>query len=136
MAGSSTDGAFEPIVVRNAAAERTGRENCMVITIISFNFGIEQQMLDSGQWITQHKAKFLELLHSFVAGYHADMVLGCAVGGHKRGLTQDQMDGLKQDVLATKFCQNYMLALKRDGEVIERLPPFPATTSSGFPCDP
>ena len=52
------------------------------------------------------------------------------------GLKQNQMDDLKQEVFATKFCQNYMLALKADVDVIEHLPPFAATTSSGYACEP
>ena len=52
------------------------------------------------------------------------------------GLRWNQMDGLEQEAVATKFCQNYMLALKAGVDVIEHLPPFAATTSSGYACEP
>ena len=52
------------------------------------------------------------------------------------GLSRNQMDGLEQEAVATKFCQNYMLALNAEVDVIEHLPPFAATTSSGFACEP
>ena len=127
MAGSSTDGAFERSVSRSAASERPCRVPCMVTTVISYNFGIEQQMLHSATWSPHIKAQFLELLHSFVAGYDADMVLGCEVGGHAMGLSRNQMASLEPESVATKFCQNYMIALKAEVDVIEhfrRLPPL------------
>ena len=136
MPGGGADGAFERIVSRSAASERARGVPCMVTTVISYTFGIKQEVLESATWSDHGKAQFLEVLRRFVAGYHADMVLGCAVGGHKRGLTQDQMDGLKEDVLALEFCQNYTLALKRQDEVIDHLLPFPAKLASGVPCDP
>ena len=80
MAGSSTDRAFEPIV-----GERSVGEKCMATTVISFNFGMPQQMLDPVPWNNRHRRKFLELLRIFGDDYHADMIFGCEIGGTDRG---------------------------------------------------
>ena len=80
MAGSSADRAFEPIV-----GERSVGEKCMAMTVISFNFGMTQQMLDSAPWNHTHRFKFLELLRIFGDDYHADMIFGCEVGKHREG---------------------------------------------------
>ena len=47
MPGGSTDGASERIVSRSAASERARGVPCMVTTVISYTFGIKQEVLDS-----------------------------------------------------------------------------------------
>ena len=84
MAGRSTDGAFEPIGVRNAAPEGIGAGASATARVISFNFGMRQGMLDSAQWHKTHKWKFQELLWIFGGDWGADLVFGCEVGGHKK----------------------------------------------------
>ena len=109
MAGSSTDRAFEPIV-----GERSVGEKCMATTVISFNFGMGQRMLDAAPWNKTHRRKFLELLRIFGDDYDADMIFGCEIGGHKRGPGDQHMRSLSPELqnMTTAFCQNYMSAVK------------------------
>ena len=51
----------------------------MAMTVISFNFGMPQTMLDVAPWNHTHRFKFLELLRIFGGDYNADMIFGCEI---------------------------------------------------------
>ena len=89
MAGRSTDRACEPIV-----GERSVEEKCMTMTVISFNFGMQQSMLDSATWNRTHRVKFLKLLEIFGDDFDADMVFGCEIGDHRAGPSEEHTRSL------------------------------------------
>ena len=76
MAASNEDGCEDGCEV----------SNCIMTTLISFNFGIMQDMLDDGPWQKKHKKKFAYLMDMFAHVYCADILLGCEVGAHKAGM--------------------------------------------------
>ena len=53
--------------------------------LISFNFGIAQDMLQKKPWTKTYEKKFVQLMDLFTKDYGADIVFGCEVGGHKQG---------------------------------------------------
>ena len=96
-----------------AASARPSRAAWILTNIISYDFGITQEELESNTWRGKGKAGFLQVLHECCDTFKAAIVFGCFVGGHKMGPSQIQVDGLNQGVFATKFCQNYMFAHKK-----------------------
>ena len=106
MKSDSSDGALGCIETGSAASARASHGDWTTVNVISYNFGITQRALESKTWDVQGKVEFLQVLRDFVIDYQAAIVLGCAVGGHKRGPSQTQMDALEQDVLEMKFCQH------------------------------
>ena len=78
MAGSSADVASEHI-----AEDGELDPKCIMMHLISFNFGIHQDMLQAGPWGRKHAQKFEFLMDTFSEDYNADVVLGCEAGGHK-----------------------------------------------------
>ena len=120
-----------------AASERPSCSAWMSTSIISYDFGITQEEVDSNTWDREGQAGFLHVLHECCDTFKADIVFGCFVGGHKRGPLQSQVDRLNHGVIATKFCQNYMFAhKKRAGQVSEVVQPFPVAVTPHSVCDP
>ena len=81
MAGSSTDGASEPIAGSGALKLEA------MVRVVRFNFGVHQGMLQSGAWKRSHEKKFATLMDVFTEDYGADIAFGCEVGGHKQGFS-------------------------------------------------
>ena len=106
MAGSSADVASEHI------AEDGERDlKCVMMHVISFNFGMPQDMLNDAPWHRKHAQKFETLVEVFAEEYNADVVVGCEVGGHKQGLSEKHQASLNLPTLKVSFTQNYMTAL-------------------------
>ena len=81
--------------------------------LISFNFGIHQDMLQAEPWRRKHSQKFEFLMDTFSEDYNADVVLGCEVGGHKQGMAVELQTSLKLPKHFFSFKQNYMTALSQ-----------------------
>ena len=94
-------------------------EKCMATTVISFNFGIMQQMLNVAPWRHTYSIKFLELLRLFRDGHEADMIFGCEIGMHREGPRDYHRQSVSQDLdnMTTVFCQNYMSAVRENAGV-------------------
>ena len=110
MAGSSADVASEHI-----AEDGELYPDCIMMQLISFNFGIHQDMLKAGPWRRRHSQKFGELMDTFSEDYNADVVLGCEVGGHKEGMSEEHAKSLKTTNLNVTCRQNYITALNQSG---------------------
>ena len=110
MASSSADVASEHI-----AEDGELYPDCIMMQLISFNFGIHQDMLKAGPWRRRHSQKFGELMDTFSEDYNADVVLGCEVGGHKEGMTKENQKSLKTTNLNVTCTQNYITALNQRG---------------------
>ena len=79
MAGSSAGVASEHI------AEDGERDlKCIMMQLISFNFGIHQDMLNDAPWHRKHAQKFETLVDVFAEEYNADIVLGSNTAGLKK----------------------------------------------------
>ena len=101
MAGSSADVASEHI-----AKDGELDPKCVMMHLISFNFGIHQDMLQDRAWRKKHSQKFEFLMDTFTDDYNADVVLGCEVGGHKQGPDKKLQTSLKFRNLNASFTQN------------------------------
>ena len=82
-----------------------------MMQLISFNFGIHQDMLQEEPWRRKHSQKFEFLMDTFSEDYNADVVLGCEVGAHKQGMGKELQTSLHLPKLNVSFKQNYMTAL-------------------------
>ena len=78
----------------------------MSMTVISFNFGMPQTMLDDAPWSLTHRDKFFELLNIFGGDYDADMVFGCEIGSHKAGPSEEQRRSLRFARAVPERCQS------------------------------
>ena len=56
------------------------------IRIGAFNYGIEQQMIESVNWNKKYRERFLDICHKALDGEALDCLFGCEVGGHRQGL--------------------------------------------------
>ena len=102
--GSSTDVASEHIGGGGALPE------CVMARLITFNFGIMQDMLQAGPWKKKHEEKFVGLMELFTQEYEADLVFGCEVGAHKQGFAGD-IYRQPPPTLKAMTLQNYLVAL-------------------------
>ena len=133
MAGSSTDPFDEPIV-----GEDNAGEEYMATTVISFNFGIVQQMLGVSPWRLMHRINFLELLRLFRDDHEADMIFGCEIGSHREGPGEYHRQSVSQDLdnMTTVFCQNYMSAVRENAGVKTVKQPFATSVGVDGAGDP
>ena len=90
MAGSSSDAGGMDVASEHVAEDGEDDTTHIMMNIISFNFGMQQVMLESRAWQRKYAQKFAQLLDTFSQDYIADVVLGCKVGGHKQGMNEEQ----------------------------------------------
>ena len=99
----------------SAAEDSGGDHESLLVTVVSFNFGIDQEMFAAKPWMETHSTKFKQLLTTLTTDYSADIVLGCEIGAYQKGMT----DYLARDVclpnLMTTFRSNYMTSLSQKG---------------------
>ena len=100
MSRSSAD------VGTDAAAER------VEVKLISFNFGVDQQMLEE-TWNNKHRRTFSGIMETFFEEHEADFVCGCEVGGHKKGF-----DCAGISYPAFRSAQNYIAAMSPTSQVL------------------
>ena len=105
MEADRTDFASEHIGGRVASS------HCVMAKFTTYNFGMDQNMLEKGPWARTHRFKFGRLMDMFREDYSADMVFGCEVGGHMRGFCgASTLEQLLQDHNVMSE-QNYIVAL-------------------------
>ena len=76
-----THGASQPV--------GDGVVTCPALRIVSFNFGIEQNMLTSErQWAQKHVYKFRDLLRSMGNTFSHDFIFGSEMGGVDQGFDE------------------------------------------------
>ena len=76
---------------RGAVHVANGRNvNCGQLSLVSFNFGMQQTMLDAKTKWTQHARIMATLLSKFFA--NADIISGCELGGHRQGFPKSSAD--------------------------------------------
>ena len=104
--------------------------NCIMLKLISFNFGMHQGMLEDGPWARKHAKKFDHVLDTFFE-LSADVVMGCEVGGHMQGMSEEQQKSLQAPKISCSFTQNYMIALHQEGVTKKLLRPPQVTELAG-----
>ena len=66
---------------------------CVVIRLVSFNFGMQQSMLESTKrWNNHHVKKFRDLLVSLGTAASTDFVFGSEVGDKGKGFRAANMN--------------------------------------------
>ena len=111
MAGSSSVAGAMDVASEHIAEDGEDGSICIMMKLISFNFGIHQDMFQDKNWRKRHSREFEFLMDTFTDDYNADVVLGCEVGGHKQGLDKKLQTSLNLRNLNVSFMQNYMTAL-------------------------
>ena len=107
MAGSSSDAGGMDVASEHIAEDGEDATESIIMKVISFDFGMQQQVLESWRsWM--YVERFAQLLHTFSQEYIADVVLGCEVGWWPHR-------GMQLPNLSCRFMQNYMIALNQNG---------------------
>ena len=57
----------------------------MAVSVGSFNFGMDQQMLQGNPFQKRHRRNFARVIAKMVEEGDVDIVFGCEVGGHREG---------------------------------------------------
>ena len=83
-------GVPQPRAVGAAAGVSQNRAN-IELRLGTFNFGMQQPMIDSQQWARQHCGRFETCLATLVDDGELDVLFGCEVGGHKQGLSKERL---------------------------------------------
>ena len=94
-----THGASQPV--------GDGVVTCPALRIVSFNFGIEQNMLTSErQWAQKHVYKFRDLLRSMGNTFSHDFIFGSEMGGVDQGFDEARicMKHIVNDALPGAAC--------------------------------
>ena len=65
---------------------------CVDLNVVSFNFGMQQEMLSSRTAWNKHAVNLARLLNKFGHGHIADFIFGCEVGGHGKGVQHAGVD--------------------------------------------
>jgi len=65
---------------------------CARVNIVSFNFGVQQTMLESCKGGTKNALKLCRLLEKFGQGSDGDFIFGCELGGHREGFAAAEVD--------------------------------------------
>lgn len=110
MAASSWGG-YDHDVATEHIEDVDASSQCIMFAVISFNFGIEEDMFNTRAWGKKHAKKFVQLMDTFIDEYCADAVFGCEVGGHKSQKCARILDNLGLTNLQVTCRQNYMTAL-------------------------
>jgi hypothetical protein len=63
-----------------------------IIHVISFNFGIHQNMLQGSKAWNRHARTLSRLLQKVAKGCDADFIFGCEMGGHREGFSHADVD--------------------------------------------
>ena len=121
MASGSDDTAGITAASKRIAELGEDDANCIMVTLITFNFGIMQDMLNPGPWNRKHEQKFVQVMETFSEKYCADLVLGCEVGGHMQGMGEELRRNLPLPNIKTTLMQNYMTALNQKGVTTQLL---------------
>ena len=70
----------------------------------SFNYGMQQQMLQGTAWKGKYKQRFGDLNCKILEDYECDCLFGCEVGSHKQGFLEEMSVGdifqMKEDLCA------------------------------------
>ena len=61
------------------------------VNVVSFNFGIDQNMLKGKNWL-YHERKLRGLLQKFRLLHHGAFIFGCELGGHREGMADADVD--------------------------------------------
>ena len=95
---SASRGASQPARAREGAA----REQMPFMTLASFNFGIDQGMLN-GKRVAKHCQNFARLCVKIVDAVEADVLFGCEVGGFRGGFSKARPPIHLVDILNVPF---------------------------------
>ena len=136
MEQRSADGAAEPIVQSSAAAGHSEATQHLMAGVISFNFGMVQDMLKNDPWKKKHRTAFQNLMDTFVKDYDPDLIFGCEVGGHGGGLSGAQAENLELGPLAAVFTQNYMSCVHKGRGVEYARLPWVTSLNNALACEP
>ena len=79
--------------IRSASQPVEDREinRCLSFSFTSFNFGVQQSMLDAERKRQQHAKKLRQLLHGF-GEVPSNFIFGCELGGTRQGVTASSFD--------------------------------------------
>ena len=78
------------------------KSKCLAdVTIGSFNFGIDQSMLQKNAFKRKHAGNFRRIVEKMHREGDLDILVGCEVGGHKKGMRTQGID--IKDVLGHVF---------------------------------
>ena len=61
------------------------RESVVTVTVGSFNFGVDQNMLLPDPWANRHRANFRCVCAQMVLQGNLDIMFGCELGGKRKG---------------------------------------------------
>ena len=93
--GAFLDGASQPAMssdIRGASQPAGDMQHAYHnLTLVSFNFGIQQSMMTSASWDT-HADKLALLLNTIDDAVKPDFIFGCEMGGHQQGFSHAGFD--------------------------------------------
>jgi len=65
---------------------------CAKVNVVSFNFGVQQTMMESSKGWSKNALKLCRLLEKFGQGSDGDFIFGCELGGHRQGIAAAKVD--------------------------------------------
>ena len=66
--------------------------SCVRMKLISYNFGMQQEMLTSTKQWNKHTRNLCRVLSKFGEGSKGDIICGCEMGGHEKGFAASAAD--------------------------------------------
>ena len=112
----------DPVALQRGATSNGGR--VVTVRVGSFNFGVDQNMLQRERWVRKHRGNFKRVCAEMVRQGNLDIMFGCELGGSGKGFRCASI--IAKEILVESFgdiscavVDNYIALCKlRDSAVV------------------